>query len=636
MRNEKIYCEQFKTWVLVFAVSIVGVATASVIDPLDDSLVFKLGMRGDLNANGQVDANEVFNAMAASGGHVDTTTLTSHASDAEPMSFTNVNYLIGGDGPIRPDHVGDALYFPFSTKISDGKVYSSPAGLTINTDMPTSCVFTAFARMRWDGTNDVEVAKGMNAQMSRILFRYNWLYSDRGAAIVVTTRGDKFGFGFYVGKTQDGLYSDSTFRAGDWIDAFFTFAFDSQTQKTTIYSYAYVTTNVTPVRIAGLSRTKDTRLYYADNVDTRALTFGVWSTSGSWGYACNVDGTSGGNSDYIKSFHGALQDFRIWNRELSEEERRMVVSDTYGAKWRIGASDGSSDEFAEDGSADLAEPFDPDTMPWFNMRGKLTASHPALTLQGTWTAQDAALPALSRVLSVKPIFTDVPGSALARLTVNGAIVGTFDLKTPSGRNIFIPAKFWNGAAGSSVTMSLTRVGDIAGTVALDSVVLGGSWQTGFRDGLKTDLSNREWEYNCYFAGNPCSSNMIKTIYGPQSTYWGTRVDFKVHVPDELAARHRFLFETAVVDINGNAGSVPTNQVVGLYVNDELKLTKDNLKKGTPLTLAFDPGTLKPGLNVFRLRNLSDSAAVVNTCWLQFDYYSLTCKRLDTGMVVMFR
>ena len=54
-------------------------AAVQTVDPLDNSLIFKLGMAGDVNANGRVDAGEVFNAMAVSGAHSDTTEISTHA-----------------------------------------------------------------------------------------------------------------------------------------------------------------------------------------------------------------------------------------------------------------------------------------------------------------------------------------------------------------------------------------------------------------------------------------------------------------------------------------------------------------------------------------------------------------------------
>ena len=84
-------------------------AAVQTVDPLDNSLIFKLGMVGDTNANGRVDSGEVFNAMAVSGAHSDTTVISTHAADAKPLVFTNVSYRIGGEGPQRYEHVGDGL-----------------------------------------------------------------------------------------------------------------------------------------------------------------------------------------------------------------------------------------------------------------------------------------------------------------------------------------------------------------------------------------------------------------------------------------------------------------------------------------------------------------------------------------------
>ena len=72
------------------------------------------------------------------------------------------------------------------------------------------------------------------------------------------------------------------------------------------------------------------------------------------------------------------------------------------------------------------------------------------------------------------------------------------------------------------------------------------------------------------------------------------------------------------------------------VNDELRLTLDNLKQGMPIRVEIEPGELKGGLNVIRLRNLSVREDVIGTCWLQFDYYSLTCKRPALGSTFVVR
>ena len=183
---------------------------------------------------------------------------------------------------------------------------------------------------------------------------------------------------------------------------------------------------------------------------------------------------------------------------------------------------------------------------------------------------------------------------------------------------------------------MTRVGNTEGSIAIDSIELGGSWQTGVRGGNNSEFSRTEWEYNCHVAGNPISSNMVKTIYGPMSDYWGSRVDFKVHVPEEVALRCPFVFESALSSINGAAGSNSDKQKLGVYVNGELKLTMDNLEQGMPIKVEIAPGELKGGLNMICVRNLSEREDVIGTCWLQFDYYSLTCKRPVLGTVVIMR
>ena len=99
---------------VVFASALTCVFAAFAADPLDDSLIFKLGMVGDTNANGRVDSGEVFNAMAVSGNRNDSTVISAHASDAKPLAFTNVNYRIGGEGPQRYEHVGEDIHFPFT------------------------------------------------------------------------------------------------------------------------------------------------------------------------------------------------------------------------------------------------------------------------------------------------------------------------------------------------------------------------------------------------------------------------------------------------------------------------------------------------------------------------------------------
>ena len=275
-------------------------------------------------------------------------------------------------------------------------------------------------------------------------------------------------------------------------------------------------------------------------------------------------------------------------------------------------------------------------MPWHKMRRELTAANPSLTLKGVWSAQDAQLPVLPRVLSVKPIFTGISGAAMVRVDVNDTAVGTFDLKTTLGRNIYIPFPFWDIEEGENVTVALTRVGNTEGSIAIDSIELGGSWQTGIRDGKGSEFAGTEWEYNCHFAGNDATPNVVKTIYASKSETWSTYFDFKVHVPAETALRCPFVFESALSSVNGVEGSFYNKQKLGVYVNGELKLTMDNLKQGMPIRVEIAPGELKGGLNAIRLRNLSEFADVVKTCWLQFDYYSLTCKRPVLGTMVVVR
>ena len=603
-------------------------------NPLDESLIYTLGLRGDLNGNGNLDADEITNGMDPSSSGTVTMSFVPNDGDTTfpRFSWTNVTWQTGGEAAMKWPHAGIALYSPQPVKVDgDGQLYYCSTRVRHPVAVTPGAQQTVFIRFKWQGkiaaeTNNNQMHTQYSWASPQTLVSLGWSYSSRTGWSIAVQNTPNTANGMITIYVGDKSYTfNSTIVPEVWYDMIVTVkAVDDSTSE--IVQYLFTTTGNAPY-VGRRSSTVACALAFATGSSVYVDYFGQAD-----GKAWVLYNNSGRNS--AKCFRGIVRDVMIWNRELTELERRQVVAGYYGAKWRIGAANGSAAEFGVDGGAD--EPvasYNPDTMPWLKMRGALTAANPTLTVSGQWTAQDRAT-ALPRILSITPIFTDVGSDPCpVEVRVNGTLTATGNLIEPVGRNLYIPDSFWQPDGSGNVTVAITRIGALTGTVAIDALELGGSWQVGYRDNNIADMTKGYLETCCYFAGDPVASNMNRTV-----RYDHDVVDFRVHLPQWLATRHSFKFESRITGCSANEGYDLTQQAVGLLVNGELLWRTNSVTRAANPALVFDVPNemLVPGINVFCWTNLTEDAELRDNAWMCFDYQCLRAGKRMRGMCMAIR
>ena len=620
---------------------------AEVDNPLDNSLIYTLGLRGDLNGNGNLDADEITNGMdPSSSGTISISSVPNDGDTVFPkFSWTNVTWQTGAEAAMKWPHSGIALYSPQPVKVDgEGKLYYCSTRVQHPVAVTPGTAQTLFIRFKWEGKI---AAESVNNQMQeqhpnatpQTLVSFGWDYNTaKGWSIAVRNDHDETDgtLAVYVGKEladRQTLLPTANKKGtpivpGNWYDMIFTIK-ASGDSASDIAVYLFDTTGDSPA-ITQCHITVPNALAFAPG-DVNVDFFG------------QADGTkwdlfSSSNKNISKCFRGIVRDVMIWNRELSDLERRQVVAGYYGAKWRIGAKNGSAAEFGVDGEDSADKPaasYNPDTMPWLKMRGALTAATPTLTISGQWTAQDRAT-ALPRILSVTPIFKDIGSDPCpVEVRVNGALAATGNLSEPSGRNLYIPDSFWQPDGDGNVTVAITRTGARTGSVAIDALELGGSWQVAYRNDNMGDMMKGFLNPCFYFAGDPVASNMNRTVRSNDV------VDLRVHLPEWLAKRHSFKFESKIVGCSAqNAGYDITKQALGLLVNGELLWSTNSAtsadNKNPPLVIDVPNEMLVPGINVFCWTNLTEDVDLYKNAWMCFDYQCLRAGKARKGTYITIR
>ena len=631
-----------KIFAMVLAAFCVCAVAVERENPLDDSLIYSLGLRGDLNGNGAIDSDELTNGMDPATSQSVTVTGGPHGAEPllyDPFSWITASWQTGGEAAMKWPHSGDAIYCPQPTKIDDdGDLCYWAMRIRHNVSITPGTTQTMFIRFKWDGCNAMELevepgkTKGRMAEyissIAQTVCSFGWDYgNNKGWSLAFSVNPDKnlAATTFYCGNKSSSI-GNTNLAPGKWQDMFITFEQieSNGAPAVKVTRYMFNPSGTSPTESEGSTTVQNTLAF---NSGVVGVQYGGQSSGASWIKLKNSV------NNVAKSWRGTIREMKVWNRALSDLERRQVVAGYYGAKWRMGAVNGSAAEFGADGGDDEpAANYDPDTMPWLKMRGALTAANPSLTVCGAWTKQDRAT-ALPRILSVTPLFDGTGDDPCpVEVRVNGALAASGNLKDHAGCNLFIPDSFWQPDGDGKVTVTLTRTGALTGTVLIDALELGGSWQVGYRDNNISDMAKNNLAHDCYFAGDPVASNINRTARNAQV------VDFRVHLPKWLAERHSFKYESRITGCNANEGYDVTEQTVGLFVNGQQLWSTNRVTKTSNPSLVFDVPSemLVPGINVFRWTNMTETAGIRENAWVCFDYQCLRVGKMRRGTYITLR
>ena len=296
----------------------------------------------------------------------------------------------------------------------------------------------------------------------------------------------------------------------------------------------------------------------------------------------------------------------VWQRVLSLDEVKEAFMGGYPDLLREGVQNGDNDDV----SAELTE-VAPDHTVSFMLK------EPAVAVP----AESFGI--MGQLLRVSCSF----GAGNANVFVNGQLVGKINLSRGMTSSVYVPAE--NLQYGENII----RISRTSGTIGMDSVCLGGSWQVGHEDDNYSEFGhNLVYEF-----GDGNWANGFRALGGVGNPNGNHSGSIRINVSSEAAAycRHRFDIRARCVLPNRDT----TNMVpMRVSVNGMEKAMFDLPYVGSPwpvFSVVFDPGTFEPGWNTIRL----DHAGILDLG--ANDYISIDCFRLHVtgkrkGFVVFVR
>lgn len=507
------------------------------------------------------------------------------------------------------------FYQDDKTDASKG-AYSVRSSVVISNAASHAATQTFYLRFRWDG-----VATASSDDVPAYLVQSGNAtngHQANGVAVGIWRNGKgKYYPGFRAGSYTGG-FSTYVIETNKWHDAFVTFAPPSDGESTYTVTISIC---ATPEAVSGgfdraelqtgFSRPSIAELSF----NSPNLTIGGFQDSGA---AYNTRS---------RSFRGLIADFMIWERALTDDEKIEVMAGRHGAKWTIGAANGSADEFNDgtDANVPVADVFEPETMPWRRMRKTLDAAHPSLSIKSPLATGETNMP---MIVTVTPVISGV-ASAPVTVSVNGAVAAVETLVSGRTQNIVIPAKRWQRDANGNVTVTITRT-TTAGTLSIDAISLSGSW---YANALNASDGGKIVQYA--FAGDPATKHFTRHFQLGSDT---TNMTFAVWLPQGMGDRCGYKFATTVNQSSQNA-SLEEN--FALLVNGAVVATHAGSFAGNELFEADIPaGAFRDGMNLVEFRQTSptgtEASAAGVAVWSTYKYYTMTLVPPPVGMVMVFR
>ena len=603
------------------AIALAPAPTATSV--LDDAF-FKLDLRGGASTFTQPgDLGNAFDFSSAA-------PLVGYMGDQRGPRTYSTNY---GNLPAQEAAAVTNPYYPYTTNMQNvlhfyqdqkSATASVRSAIVIPGAAPQGHVQTFYVRFRWDGRtpastyNPTYIFQSGNAGNG---------YKTTGVAVYIheySVSDNLATTNAYIGvrgSNSDGQFTNLAIKAGEWNDVFVTFV---QNADNTAYTatgtlckpVASGASNFSPSSLTTQSRSWSKALLF----DTGNLTIG--------GYHDSLD-----SATTSRAFRGLIADFMIWDRALTDDEKIEVMAGQHGAKWRIGAINGSADEFTDDNPAAV---YEPQTMPWRQMRKTLDSSHPTLTLKSplaTWEAGKAM------ILHVDPILTGTPAAVPVSVSVNGTSVGSFNLAEK--RNFIIPKINWQRDGNGNVTVAITRT-ETTGSVAIDALSLSGSWQITDEDRGSNGMVNEKYAASHAFAGDSDVQHFTSSLSIGSSH---TNYTFGVWVPAGMAEECGWKFRTKTTGTVSNPNSLTEQHTV--YVNGTAVGTHEG-SFGTyePFSLDIPAGVLHDGMNYVQwVQTLPTRAAQQSNLggdnkpvgmYQYYDFWGMTLVPPPTAFVLVIR
>lgn len=578
-----------------------------------DGMYFDLKCRGDVDGNGRLDLDEVVNAMAvgsSAGGASIYGNSNPNPSTHELIGFTEETewrFFYNDPSPVRKAIRLPQSYYRDNENncnclYKDAVVFSVPAATA-----PCTEGRTMFVRFYWEGW-----PYPGNLVNESIIASDSWSYNGKaGYALSLSPYGDDMALQVWLADKNNKVKRNTSIAiisSNKWYDV--AIRLDTNGEKTTARTCFGGGGNLdhwdgtdqfsVPLVADGAGRL----VIGAENYDTSK-------------YGVCILGKQG-----PKVFKGKIAELKIWNRSLSDAELEAVFRNETGVSAMAGVVNGSSDEFG----ADPVDVFDPWTMDWGRMRKELTAEHPSLFMKTAFRPEEEGL-------GKSFILTPVIGGATSckvKFLVNGHSVVDTTLFDGVEKTIHIRKQDWKADADGNVSMELRRTDDLSGTLGIDALMFGGSWQLGKQDGNYDDFayeSGRDAFAN-YFIGD---TNTLHHLRRATFEVGGSSLKTNIVLNFYCPASMKDLDSKFSVQLLNKANPTTTPVPFVFRVNGGLTFER-SLAKWDSATMEIPAGTFRAGLNTISVEHHAEQA---NT-WAGMDFYRLQFKCPGPGLVLVVK
>lgn len=613
-----------KTVGVIIAVAVSAVLPSTAVADLDDGLLWIFRAKDGI-ADGSTDMSNFRDQLTVSAASTKTFNFTSAAGHSPYL--TNMTVSAGVENATWENM--SCLYLDQPTNTIDGTFHAYRQMAMIPSTMIAKSTegVSFFARIKWDGPRRKKADGTWDNVIPFFMNGHNW--SNKGWGIELTQYGNTLGnawLGVVVANTKaiardTNVVSDESswtagkflgsacgiWRAEGWTDIGVTMRSVSAENKTYITIFRCNNEG----RSTQIGRTFLNKLLATPDTGWAGYSYFFGDSSG--------DKTGAGND----SFAGAVRELRLWNRCLSEEEMKAVFAGQQQG-WSIGAKNDSADEFSD---AECVGAFNPRTMSWSKMRKTLTSANPSVSITTTLPADRRYLP---RTLHIKPILSAEAAGAKLDVSLNGANIG--NVRLMEGDNwLFIKERVFSSLVGDDgvATFTLTRSGNMAGTVMFDFLELTGSFQIGNRDNANADASFSEfgaWNKSHQVYSSVEDTTIYTGGLAPEKT-----LDIRFPLRKAVADHYKFRFSTHLF------WQTEEQLPLSFTLNDVAILPTE--ESSTPTrTFYFDiePGVLQE-CNKFSITAGVSTRTDSGNKSYAIDYYRLDVINTDkTGFVMVFR
>ncbi|HNX05684.1 MAG TPA: hypothetical protein PKI32_09290, partial [Opitutales bacterium] len=608
----------------------VSLVAASVVgEGINDALVYDMVL---VPTNGPVTTANIYNRLThSSASRVNANSVSTFSGSTNtcgtPAPITIAEETVEVPGVEGVSYVEPVLTFPQSTAYVGTNYYSFHQGIKL-TNVPASSNMTIYCRMCLDPSAATD---DYNGGLHSILMDFDWTSGNNSSTAPFGCRlqmQSQYGYNFFVfdydyygNKQFIGYVNQPKASTGKWFDLVFVLEtkgedLGTENEGTTMRLYA---------RYSGKEFGRASCGDYSDETRPFLLPFSFSgykfgkvlkfrsqnvSIGAPMSYVGNT-GWTGISNNKLKDrqdFRGKISRFRVYNRPFTTQEARGLLSEANGGAVLVGRNDGTASECAAEDDAGAAEVYKPYTMPSSKMRGVLTAAHPTLTIECPPKVSELGL---CKVLSLKPILGALgAGTAELEVAVNGTALGRMTLADAQEANFYVGGSFVQTNANGVIRYTLTRRGDLAGAIGIDSLVIAGSWGEGMHH-VDDDpdpsgvFRTAGYEKQQTYVGHPCATNyMMSCLFGPSAengTIYKPVTMINFYVPEGIALNrdtaYTFGFRYADYTLKD------VFPMLDLYLNGVKKGGSLHMSPWyTPFTWQFPAGTLRPGYNSLTVSN----------------------------------